>query len=76
MKIGGILAVYGPSRGLMLKTYSGAIENLNKKGFEITARFENFLDEDAPHGISQTLMEWFEKEADIILVSFPPDYEG
>ncbi|AKB35405.1 CobN component of cobalt chelatase involved in B12 biosynthesis [Methanosarcina siciliae C2J] len=76
MKIGGVLAVYGPSRGLMLKTYSSAIENLNKKGFEVTARFENFLDEDAPPGVPQALMEWFEKEADAILISFPPDYEG
>lgn len=60
----------------MLKTYSNAIENLTKKGLEITTRFENFLDEDSPPGVPKSLLEWLEKEADAILVSFPPDYEG
>jgi len=76
MKIGGILATYGPSRGLMIKSYSSAIESLDKKGCHIEARFENFLEEQAPITVPQDLMEWFEKEADVVLLNIPADYGG
>ena len=39
MKIGGILAAHGPSRGLMIKSYSSAIENLKKKGICLATGF-------------------------------------
>jgi len=76
MKIGGILAAYGPSRGLMIKSYSSAIESLKKKGYHIEARFENFLEEQAPTTVPQDLMEWFEKEADVVLLNIPADHGG
>ena len=76
IKIGAILAPYGVSRGLLVKTYSQAIENLRRHGLEIEAKFENlWSSEQTQAEISEELIKWFEKEADFILLLFPPEYE-
>ena len=76
-KIGAILSPYGPSRGMMIGTYSDAIRNLKSRGYEIEARIENFISSDQTSASAEgDFLEWLEREADLILLLFPPAYEG
>lgn len=77
VKIGAILAPYGPSRGLLVRTYAQAIENLKRRGYEVEIRLENFLSSDQTSAEADgNLIQWLEKEADFVLLLFPPAYEG
>ena len=77
IKIGAILSPYGPSRGLQVKTYSQAVENLKRQGIEIEIRLENLLSSDqASAEVDESFTQWIEQEADCLLVLFPPSYDG
>lgn len=76
MKIGAILAPFGPSRGLIVKTFIQAQNRLKQDGFELELKIENLADAD------QTMVEpnpvfmtWIAEEADIILALCPPSYD-
>ncbi len=76
MKIGAILAPFGPSRGIIVGTYSQAYDELKKDGLDIELRIENLISAD------QTMVEpnpdfmnWLEDEADMVFALIPSAYD-
>ena len=77
MKIGTLLAPYGPSRGTLVPTYSRAIENLKRDGFNLELRIDNMISSDQTVADPDPqFLQWLESEADIILVQVPPAFES
>lgn len=76
MKIGAILAPFGPARGIIVRTYGQAYEELKKDGLAIDLRIENMVSaEQTTVELNPDFMNWLEDEADIILAHIPAAYD-
>ncbi|MCD4811314.1 cobaltochelatase subunit CobN, partial [bacterium] len=76
MKIGAILAPFGPSRGIIVGTYSEACNQLKKEGLVLDLRIENMVSaEQTMVEPNPDFMKWLEDEADIILAHIPAAYD-
>jgi len=76
IKLGAILAPYGPSCGIIVGTYGQAYKELKKDGLAIKLRIENMVSaEQTRVDLNLDFMNWLEDEADIILVHIPAAYD-
>ncbi len=76
MNIGAVFAPFGPARGLMIKSFAEAVQEIRKQGYDISIRIENAMTTDqATADIDGSSLSWMEKEADCILVLAPSAYE-
>jgi len=77
IKIGVLLAPFGPARGIMAHTYGRAVEQLQETGLAIEVRIDNMA------GADQTavdpdpaFMKWLDDDADLVLAHIPPAYDA
>jgi cobaltochelatase CobN len=77
MKIGALLAPFGPARGIMAVTYGQALEELKQEGLAMELRIDNMVRSDQTEAEPDPLfLEWLSTEADLILVQVPPAYDA
>ena len=77
MKIGALLAPFGPARGIMVSTYGQACEELKVEGVAIELRIDNMVSADQTDTEpAPEFIHWLQTEADVILVHMPPAYDS
>ncbi|BBO81924.1 cobaltochelatase subunit CobN [Desulfosarcina ovata subsp. sediminis] len=77
IKIGILLAPFGPARGIMALTYGQAVEQLKETGLALEVRIDNMA------GADQTavdpdpaFIEWLDDDADMVLAHVPAAYDA
>jgi cobaltochelatase CobN len=77
MKMGALLAPFGPARGIMVSTYGQACEELKVKGVAVELRIDNMVSVDQTDTEpAPEFMHWLQTEADVILVHMPAAYDS
>jgi cobaltochelatase CobN len=77
MKIGALLAPFGPARGIMAVTFGRAFEELKKEGVFIELRIDNMIGADQTVADPDPLfLQWLYATADVVLVQIPSAYDA
>lgn len=77
MKIGALLAPFGPARGILVGTYAEAFEQLRKEGLPIELRIDNMVSADqTATDPDPEFMQWLNTDADVVLVLIPSAYDA
>lgn len=77
MKIGALLAPFGPARGIVVGTYARAFEELRTEGFSLELHIDNMMSADqSATDPDPEFLEWLQTDADLVLVHIPPAYDG
>jgi cobalamin biosynthesis Mg chelatase CobN len=77
MKIGALLAPFGPARGIVVGTYIEALEQLIKEGRTIELRIDNLANADqSAADPDPDFMQWLLSDADVVLAHIPPAYDA
>ena len=77
MKIGALLAPFGPARGIVVYTFGQALQRLQKEGFGLELKIDNMVSADQTDSEpAPKFIQWLENEADALLILIPPAYEA
>jgi cobaltochelatase CobN len=77
MKIGALLAPFGPARGIVVGTYGQALEQLRKEGRSLELRIDNLANADqSAADPDPDFMQWLHSDADVVLAHVPPAYDA
>jgi len=77
MKIGALLAPFGPARGMVVGTYGQALEQLRKEGRPIELRIDNLVNADQTAADPDPdFMQWLHSDADVVLAHIPSAYDA
>lgn len=77
MKIGALLAPFGPARGILVGTYAEAFEQLRKEGLPLELRIDNMVSDDqTATDPDPDFMQWLYSDADVVLALIPSAYDA